>query len=139
MLHQLDTANDGSLADTAIRLAGPPLDGRDQDHLQDDLGVEDDGGMQVLLQQEMLNKGQHVHSELVVFFDLDVGGDDHEDGLPVIDHSRERSPAQHVENEALRRILIPLLILLLHLIQQLGELDGKEVLRALDVAVSGQI
>lgn len=71
----------------------------------------------------MLNQSQHVHSELVLLLDLDIGGYYHENGLPVVNDCREGSPAEHVEDEALRRVLVPILVLLLHLVQELRELD----------------
>ena len=116
LLHQLYGAHNGRLPDAAVGLAGAPLDRGHQDHLQDDFGVEDYRGMQLLLQQQMLHQCQHVHPQLIVLLNLHIRRHYHENSLPVVDDGGEGAADQHVEDEAFGGCLVPLFILFLELL-----------------------
>jgi hypothetical protein len=96
--------------------AGTPLDARHQHHLNDDLTIKHYCRVKVLGLQEMFAQVKHVHPEFPVFFFVDTGGHDLEDLVPEINHCGLRPAHKHVEHESLRRVLVPAIVILLHVL-----------------------
>lgn len=68
-------ADDCCFADAVGRDARRPLQARNEDHLDDDLRVEDYSGVKVLLLEEMLGQTQHIDSQLVILLTVTASGD----------------------------------------------------------------
>lgn len=79
-------ANDRGFTDRVAWQASRPFEAGDQDHFENDFGVENDCWVEVLCLQEVLSQCKHIDAQFVVFLSVDTGGDDFEDFVPEVNN-----------------------------------------------------
>jgi len=83
--------------------------------------------VQVFLIKQVLNQSEHVDLQLDIFLVVAVGSHDLQNSLPVINHRSLTPPHQHVENESLGSLFIPVFEVILQLIKHAAQLNGEQI------------